>query len=668
MTRFSIKSAFPVLLWISAFTCALFPVNAYQLEFFMGAVLLIFIWTVMMFGAGSGQGWRIPKSPVLIFGALFWFLTFASIFWSEIKSASLNAFCLFSLFPLTFFTGVIAADDVFFKNAAKCLAAVFAALAAWACVQFLFLNEYFMGQARHPLADPSSLGALLSLGLFCALGWMVSDRPARERNLATMLAALLVCGVMATVARGPVFAFIPGIIVFCILLWPRIKARRGAFLCIVLAGTLFYGIGAIGSSSKTDIAARLSGTFTVTMEVAANHRVDIWSSAVDMVKDRPLLGAGFGTFAFYYPEYRRITETDGVYMAHNDPLQYWVELGVLGSFLFYAFIGAAAMRSFSALKKLPDAPDTAPGRIMVVSVFSGLIALAAHSHVSFSLYNASILMMAGFMLAAWFRASRRAVPEPETAAALPATLSPLARGVLIALPFAMVGGLFFSMSLGDYFVNRARENLFREQMFDFADNINRADRVSFGLAYRAYSFAVNVPMSILQYPPLHSTEEDKKKLYDQVLDLMARVEAANPRDPAPSYYRAKVQSLVPADMIPEGTPTPEQYYREALRLQPLQLGARMALLTIYREEGRPVEDQIALMEPGLRLSYISPLARQYYTSMSKLYLEAGDYDKVKTTMMMLNKFQRRSEFSRVRQETALPAAIMGGDALMPDFR
>ncbi len=74
------------------------------------------------------------------------------------------------------------------------------------------------------------------------------------------------------------------------------------------------------------------------------------------------------------------------------------------------------------------------------------------------------------------------------------------------------------------------------------------------------------------------------------------------------------------------------------------------------------------MEPGLRLSYISPLARQYYTSMSKLYLEAGDYDKVKATMMMLNKFQRRSEFSRVRQETALPAAIMGGDALMPDFR
>ncbi len=658
-------SRIPAILWTAAFICALFPVNAYQLEFFLGAVLLLFTWAVLTLHTKSVEGWMVPKAPVLLFGGLFWFLVFASLFWSDIKPASLNGLCLFSLFPLTFFVGIIAGRDEFFSSVVRALAMLFAILAAWAVFQFFFLNAYFMGQARHPLADPSSLGALFSLALFCSLGWIVSDRPLHERRLATALAALLVCGIMATVARGPVFAFIPGIALLTALLWPQVKARRKALLLVMLAGVAFYALTLTGLQKSFDLGTRVFGTVTMGVEKTANNRLDIWSSTIDMIKARPLLGTGFGTFAQYYPEYRRATETDGVYLAHNDPLQYWAELGVLGPFLFYAFIIAAALRSFSALRKTETDPRL---RIIIVTIFAALTAMIAQSHVSFNLYNASILMLTGFLLAVWFRATQRVLPTPVTTATLPASMSLALRLALIAAPFVMLGWLVCGLVLGEHFVNRARDNLFKEEMFAFADNINRANAVSNGLSFRAYTFAVNVPLSILQYPTAGTTDETRKKLYDQVLDYMDRIEDINPRDPSPAYYRAKVQQMVPSAIIPQGTPSPEFYYKESLRLQPLQIGARLELLNIYTREKRPLADRIALMEPGINFMYISPLAKDYYSAMSRLYLEDGDYDKVKQTMMRLNDFQRRSDYSLARQNTGIPAAITGGDATLPNFR
>lgn len=658
----------PAALWVCAFVCALFPVNAWQIGFFFAAIALAFGWSALMLHRQAASGWTLPRTPVMVFAGLFWLLCFASLFWSGVKPASINAFCLFSLLPLTFFVGVIAGNDAFFKNTARALAVIFAILAVWAVIQFFFLNAYFYGQARHPLQDPSSLGALFSLALFCALGWVVSDRPAPERGIAAVLAFLLVCAIMSTVARGPVFAFLPGIVLFAALLWPQVAARRKILLLILAGALAFYGVMQAGAQgARPDLASRLAETVTGDFKAAANNRLDVWAGTLDMIRARPLLGTGIGTYFLYYPEFRHETERDGVYLAHSDPLQFWAELGVLGPLLFYAFALAAGWRSVRALRALKNAPPSSEGgrrRIIIVTTLAALVSMTVHSHVAFNHYNLSILLMTGLLLAAWMRETQSVLQSPHGTARMPANLPAAAQGLLIALPFLMLGWLLSGIALGEHYANRARDNLFREEMFAFADNINAANRVSNGLNHRAYIFAVNVPMAILENKPPGFTAAQEKELYAQVIGYMDAAEAINPRDPSSAYYRAKVQQLVGPGIVPKGTPTPESYYRQSLKLQPAHLGARLALLDIYKKKKAPPAQQLAMLEMGRNFTYATPLALEYYGEMANLYLEARDYDKAKEMMRRIHAFKKRSDFSAARQKTGLPQAMIGGDAAL----
>ena len=70
-----------------------------------------------------------------------------------------------------------------------------------------------------------------------------------------------------------------------------------------------------------------------------------------MIKEYGLFGTGIGTYFLYFPEFRLAGDNWGAYYAHNDPLQYWIELGVLGPILFYAFVIAVILRTQQAFKK-----------------------------------------------------------------------------------------------------------------------------------------------------------------------------------------------------------------------------------------------------------------------------------------------------------------------------
>lgn len=648
-------------MWLAAFICALFPINAFQLEFFAGAVLFLFAWGYASLSQTMERGWNLPRTAPIIFAGLFWLLVTASVFWSEIKTVSLIALCFFSVMPISFFIGVMARDLSFFQKTAYALAVVFAGLSLWAIVQFFFLNAYFGGQARHPLGDPSSLGALFSLALFCTLGWILSARPKREHMCAVALGVLLVCGIFCTVSRGPVFAFLPGFALFCVLLWPQVKARRKSLLVLVLGGFACYGLMLADVQKQFDIGDRLFGTLTMQMGDISNNRIEIWSATTDMIKDRPFLGTGIGTFFLYYPEYRRATDPNGATMTHNDPMQFWAELGILGPLLFYAFAIAAALQSSAALKNLGQ--DRPQERIAIVTIFAALAAMVVQSHVSFNHYNVSILMLNGLLLAAWFHLTANALAETPRRLEMPSNVPTGINRALIALPFLMLAWLMGSILAGDYFVNKARSDLFAERMHDFADNINNANTVSQSLNFRAYIFAVNVPMSILEYNGKLIDDAEKAKLYKQVVGYMDSVIALNPRMASAYYYLGRVQGFVPPSAVPEGTKSPEEFYRQALQIEPMHIGARMELLKLAKARKADAKEQLAILEPGLNFIYTVATVQDYYGEAARLYLETGNYGKAKSIMERMYNFQERSNYSLVRQNTSIPQAIIGGDAI-----
>jgi O-antigen ligase len=666
------SSILPALLWIAAFICALYPVNQWQLTLSAGSIVLLFAWAFFMLTQDFNKGWSVPRSPVLGMAAGFLSLLLTSIFWSEVKPASVMGFCIIGMLPLTFLAGAVCGRQDYFKIVAASLGIIFAALSTWAIIQFFFLNTYFGGQARHPLADPSSLGTLLSLGLFGALGWLFVSRTKMQSSLATTLCALLLCGIFATVSRAPIFAFIPPFVILCVLQWQQIKQKKYFLLAVTLAAVAYLGAAQMNNDTRFELGKRIAETVRTDIKSIPNHRPHIWRSTLEMIKQRPLLGTGVGTYALYYPEFRSYEVYDTTYLAHNDPLQFWAELGILGPVLFYGFCIAGFMRTARALKT----PDITPqDRTVIASLFCGLGALVIASHVGFPLFNPSILLMTGFMLSVWFVVSGRVLKESVQ----PCTLKdvpPAVGKVLIALPFLMIAWLMLGIVAGEYFATRASKNLFsgnmmcltpeQEQTKDcFQENINRAARVSMDLNARAYLFAVNVPMSILKMNQWDSQKtEEQKALYLQISDYMRRVLEINPRNASAHYYLGKVQTLVTKSAIPEGAASEEEEYKIALRLDPTHLGARMALYELYKREKRSVREQLDVLSPVENFIFNTTEAQTYYSELAKLYLEDKNYVKATMILKKAAAFEKRSDFSKRWINSSIMQNLVDGESAL----
>lgn len=117
-------------------------------------------------------------------------------------------------------------------------------------------------------------------------------------------------------------------------------------------------------------------------------RLLIWNSTIDMIKDRPLLGSGLGTFPLHYLDYQAdFLQNNPDYMqflgkaaeAHNEYLQIWAEMGIIGLLLFLLIIMIFYRTNLNSIKKL----KTIEGKIIIIGLISGVTVTLVHSIFSF---------------------------------------------------------------------------------------------------------------------------------------------------------------------------------------------------------------------------------------------------------------------------------------------
>lgn len=643
MKHLSLSRALSTLLWAGAFICSFYILNRYELGFFVASVTLLFAWAWVALGTASKEGWHIPKSPVLLCAGLFWILTFASIFWSELPLVSLSAFCFFSALPLTFFVFTIGPDERQFRHIAMVMALVFTALGVWAIIQYLTAYNPFGGQAHHPLADPNALGGFFNIALVPAIGALMLVKSRVQMALLFGFIAIVMGGLIATGSRGAFFSLIPALAVMVIFAFPfakQVKARLGG-LVLILAALLALA-EVTTSFDWNSTAVRLGDTVTLAQPDVTNNRLNIWDGAINVVKHHWLIGTGFGTFFLYYPEFRSPAEHIGVSHAHSDPLQYWAELGILGPILFYAFLIAALVRTWKALARVPSNDVR---RIHILAPLCALGAVVIQTHVSFNFYNLCILFGCGFLLAVWFDATRKVLDDKTLVVTFPADMGMAMRRAYLVLPFLGILFLFGSYMASEHFVNRARDALMRdEDLFQFAANLQMAHELDHGLNFRTWLLAANIPLGILKETENTTSEAQKQEFYDQAQGQLARVRLLNPRSASAAYYQGLVQSLVPETMVKDGTPPPETFYKEALRLDPLHLGARMALASLYEERGDE-DAAVAILKEGFDYTYAVPQAMDFYGRLMILALARGDKETHQEAMNRMVRFKQRMETS-----------------------
>jgi O-antigen ligase len=232
------------------------------------------------------------------------------------------------------------------------------------------------------------LGAALALG----------DRPARARGLGIAAAGLGTVALALTFQRAGYLALAAALAVLGGLVARRRAGRAGLVLAAAVAVAAVVALVAL---DVLVLGGRLAGR--VARLADDPNRLRLWTTALRMAADHPLLGVGTGRYAFFFREYAGALATGfGPFWgtAHSLYLHLLAEQGVIGLASFWILFGGVwlgAWRRGAAL--------AGPAGVGLAGVLAALAGWLLYGAVQFTfrvdalVYLAAILAGAAVALA-----------------------------------------------------------------------------------------------------------------------------------------------------------------------------------------------------------------------------------------------------------------------------
>lgn len=222
---------------------------------------------------------------------------------------------------------------------------------------------------------------------------------------------LLYISLLITYTRGAwASLFFSGLFVIILLFlynrefFRKNKLSISLLLLLITTVTLVYSTPNPLNVKKGGSLER--GLSVMSPESSASQRFLIWGCAVELIKEKPVLGWGVGTFGVHYPGAQgkflsRMENKDYLpranrsINAHNDYLHIWVEQGLVGLFLFLGIIGIFYWRLFSFLRK-SEGKNPA---LFLIFFTGGITSFLIHAGVSFPFHIIQNGMVFYFLLA-----------------------------------------------------------------------------------------------------------------------------------------------------------------------------------------------------------------------------------------------------------------------------
>ena len=192
---------------------------------------------------------------------------------------------------------------------------------------------------------------------------------------------LLLIGILAmgmsltfTLTRGSYLGFgVSLIFMFFLFVFSRgkifIKENKRFFIVILLATIITVSLFVVPNPlNKSDtIISKIKSRISVDQLIQGHNikrRIATWKFTVLMIKDHPLIGSGIGTFRYntlkYQAKFFEQGENRSLYpsgfadKAHNEYLQLWAELGIIGLLIFIWLIICYFNYGINLLKKIKD--------------------------------------------------------------------------------------------------------------------------------------------------------------------------------------------------------------------------------------------------------------------------------------------------------------------------
>lgn len=309
----------------------------------LGAAVLLVGWAVRQAVAGS---LRLPETPLFLAIGLFaavvalqW-ISGGFAYWFAARGEILKYFAYACLF--------LVAAHLFSHNRERLtflwMFTVFGALIATLAVAqdvtapgkiFWIWPVPTSGQVFGPYADHSSYAGLMELLWPLPVALALSVNRSWVRAFCSLAALWMVASVVLCGSRGGALAIAVEGAVLALLLLHRFgrrhMAKRIAFFAIV-------AVLVLGIVTPRHVIARLWALHSPLTASGAGDRIAITRDTLTMLRQKPLLGWGLGSFPTVYPQFRSFATEYFVNEAHNDYAQMWAETGLLGFAVVLLFL------------------------------------------------------------------------------------------------------------------------------------------------------------------------------------------------------------------------------------------------------------------------------------------------------------------------------------------
>ncbi len=217
---------------------------------------------------------------------------------------------------------------------------------------------------------------------------------------------VMVAGLCCSLSRGGFAAFVGAAAVCLAIHWSHAK-RLGHWS----SGVIFVllGLGLTAWLGGATVGRRVATIWETNL--LEGGRSAVWSRALGLFPEFPVLGTGMGTFRFVEPLTRG--PTDPHYMVYDHMENDYLEVLVEGGILQMALVLGIMFLIFRAgLHVFQRHEGTAPGSMAVGALF-GLVAVAIHSTVDFGLHVPAVALLAITVVACLSNLDEPPVPAPE---------------------------------------------------------------------------------------------------------------------------------------------------------------------------------------------------------------------------------------------------------------
>jgi O-antigen ligase/Tfp pilus assembly protein PilF len=325
------------------------------------------------------------------------------------------------------------------------------------------------GRPVSSFGNPNFLSSYVMMAVPLAMAFAAQARGAFRWGYG-MVAVVGMLSTLSTLTRSSYVGLVAAVLVFGVLVRPL---QQGVIKKIIFLVLLVVGLIAI--FPKTPVTQNQSPLerFTEILDAKKtgavyapwHQRLLIWSSSLDMARERPIMGKGWGCFELFYPFYqgRYVLEPTFVLLrthannAHNIFLEILAQVGIAGTGLaIWVFVAllSGGLKIYRALAHPAQ-------KILVSGMIAAIVGMVADNFFG----NVSIFFAVPAFLFWWVVGALYREGQPAEVPSQP--LSPKVKGIMAA---TVIVGLFSMV----YYVKRWNQERYYFEGFKYA----RTERVA----------------------------------------------------------------------------------------------------------------------------------------------------------------------------------------------